>query len=324
MAVQNDTEVFYAVPVDSRTGELDRTDARMGTREAIVRTGRQIDEASKSYCPHQWLDADGFVSQDLARLHPYSREREVSLRQVSGREMASDQGSATLAVGPTGFATLPTTPPGLNGPAAPLSVGLLDEKAIVQPPMAVPAQATNGEDGSPPLGQHGTLLLREEADTARIEGHTGPQRTVIIRAVLSNQLEAQLTAMSLLSAIDLKIELLRQSGSNFEVDEFSDLKRRVEEFLAANAKRDEAPIAEATLSIAAGLRRFWTEKHVSICGKTLDMSLICAGLGFCAVAGVLRVPTALAVGAIVGGKNVVEALAAAAKLLPESGPHPNQ
>lgn len=285
MEVENDTEVFYPIRVDPQTGELDRTDPRMGTREAINKSGRQIDPASRSFCPHQWLDADGFVSQNLARLHPYSH-----------------------------------TP-------GPHSIGLLDEKPIVQPPMALPAQAITSqesasssrailrEDGSPLLREDGSLLLREETDTARFDGHTGLQRTVIIRTVLSNQIQVQLAAVSLLSAIELKIELLRESGSNSEVDEFYGLKRRVEEFLAANAKRDEAPIAEATLSVADGLRRFWTEKHVSICEKTLDMTLFGAGLAFCGVAGVLTVPTALTVGALVGGKHVVEVLKAGAKLL---------
>lgn len=76
MAVENDTEVFYAVRVDPRTGEQDRRDPRMGTREAIHKSGMQIDPMSQSFCPHQWLDADGFVSQELVRLHPYPRQRQ--------------------------------------------------------------------------------------------------------------------------------------------------------------------------------------------------------------------------------------------------------
>ncbi|QQN61547.1 hypothetical protein JIR23_18030 [Bradyrhizobium diazoefficiens] len=89
--VQNDTEVFYAVRVDPRTREQDRTDPRMGTREAIHKRGLQADPVSRSFCPHQWLDADGFVNQELARLHPYSHQ---------------------LPDGPTGFATaMGATPP---------------------------------------------------------------------------------------------------------------------------------------------------------------------------------------------------------------------
>ncbi|MDN5003800.1 hypothetical protein ACFQZO_23470 [Bradyrhizobium sp. GCM10027634] len=72
MAIENDTEVFYAVRVDPRTGELDRSETRMGTREAILKRGLQIDPASQSFCPHQWIDADGFVSLELSALHPYS------------------------------------------------------------------------------------------------------------------------------------------------------------------------------------------------------------------------------------------------------------
>ena len=55
---------------------------------------------------------------------------------------------------------------------------------------------------------------------------------------------------------------------------------------------------------------------MSICEKTVDMTLFGAGLAFCSVAGVLALPTALTVGAIIGGKNVVEVLKGAAKLLP--------
>ena len=86
-------------------------------------------------------------------------------------------------------------------------------------------------------------------------------------------------------ALDLKIEALRAEGSNSTIAEFDDLKRRVEEFLTANERRQEASIADNALSIADGFRRFWTEKHVSICEKTLDMTLFSAGLAFCGAVG---------------------------------------
>jgi hypothetical protein len=140
---------------------------------------------------------------------------------------------------------------------------------------------------------------------------------MIIRTVLSNQIVVQFTALSFLASLELKIETLRaEGGSNSEIPEFDDLKRRVEEFLAANAKQEETPIADSMLSIADGLRRYWTEKHVSICDKTLNIALFGAGLSFCAAAGVLAVSTALTVGALLGGKDVVETLKAGAKLLP--------
>jgi hypothetical protein len=158
----------------------------------------------------------------------------------------------------------------------------------------------------------------EAADIAHIEGYVGlPQRTVIVRAVLSNRVEAHLTATSLLSAIDLKIETLRASGSNSDIDEISNLKLRVEEFLTANANRDETPIVDSTLSIAEGLRLFWTERHISICEKNARHDAFQRRSCFLrGVTGVLTVPIALTVGALVGGKSVVETLKAAAKLLP--------
>jgi hypothetical protein len=71
MTVENDTEVFYEVRVEPLTGEHAYTD-RTGTREAIRKSGRQLDPMSKGFCPHQWLDADGFISQELVQQYPYS------------------------------------------------------------------------------------------------------------------------------------------------------------------------------------------------------------------------------------------------------------
>jgi hypothetical protein len=73
MSVENDTEVFYEVRVEPMTGEHIYTD-RTGTREAIRKSGRQLDPMSQAWCPHQWLDADGFVSQDLALQYPYPHQ----------------------------------------------------------------------------------------------------------------------------------------------------------------------------------------------------------------------------------------------------------
>ena len=71
MTVENDTEVFYEVRVEPLTGEHIYTD-RTGTRAAIHKSGRKLDPMSQWFCPHQWLDADGFVSQELANQYPLS------------------------------------------------------------------------------------------------------------------------------------------------------------------------------------------------------------------------------------------------------------
>lgn len=138
------------------------------------------------------------------------------------------------------------------------------------------------------------------------------RRTVIIRTVLANQVVVQLTALSLLNALELKIETLRAEGrSNSEIAEFDDLKRRVEDFLAANDKRDESPIADTTLSIADALRHLLMHENVR------DIGLLGVGLSFCAAAGALGVsdPVILAVSAIAGGKRVPDVLKAAAELV---------
>ena len=70
MTVENDREVFYEVRVDPLTGEHIYTD-RTGTREAIHKSGRQLDPMSQAWCPQQWLDDDGFVSQELAEANPH-------------------------------------------------------------------------------------------------------------------------------------------------------------------------------------------------------------------------------------------------------------
>ena len=72
MTVENDTEVFYEVRVEPLTGEHIYTN-RTGTRGAIHKSGRQLDPMSQVWCPHQWLDADGFVRQELAQQFPYPR-----------------------------------------------------------------------------------------------------------------------------------------------------------------------------------------------------------------------------------------------------------
>ena len=157
----------------------------------------------------------------------------------------------------------------------------------------------------------GALKISGEApDVAQFVGHVTSRRMVIIRAVLDNPVAVQLTALSLLVALDLKIQA---GGSNSEIAAFDDLKRRVEEFLAANEKAEETAIADTTLSIADGLRRYWTEKHETIC----DTGLLGVGLSFCAVAGALGVSdtTILAVTALAGGNRVVDVVKAAADLV---------
>ena len=70
----NDTAVFDAMLFDVSTGENVWT-GLTGTREAIRRDGYSIDPISLKFCPHAWINNDGYVDQDLAQNEP--REAEI-------------------------------------------------------------------------------------------------------------------------------------------------------------------------------------------------------------------------------------------------------
>jgi hypothetical protein len=68
---QNDTQVFYEMRFDIRAGENVWT-GRNGRAEAILRSGYLIG-TSPGWCPHEWIDARGYVDLELSRKHPYGR-----------------------------------------------------------------------------------------------------------------------------------------------------------------------------------------------------------------------------------------------------------
>ncbi|SRR5579871_813568 len=68
--VVNDTPVFYSLRYDHRQGEMVPADYRLGTRDAIRRSGYSVGEWVGN-APHQWLK-DGFVDLELSIENPYS------------------------------------------------------------------------------------------------------------------------------------------------------------------------------------------------------------------------------------------------------------
>jgi hypothetical protein len=66
----NDTAIYDAMRFDIRAGDHIWT-GRAGTREAIGRDGYSIEGMSLRYCPHEWIDASGYVDLELTRRHPY-------------------------------------------------------------------------------------------------------------------------------------------------------------------------------------------------------------------------------------------------------------
>jgi hypothetical protein len=139
---------------------------------------------------------------------------------------------------------------------------------------------------------------------------------MIVTAVRTNQAALQLSALSLLASLDAKLEQMRAERSNSEDPaQYEDLKRRVEEFLAANSSTHEAPIVATTLSLADGLRSWWTKDHSSICNKALNISLFAGGLSICAAAGALGPIGVVTVGTLIAGKDIPSALEACVKIL---------
>ncbi len=65
----NDTAVYDAMHLDPASGEQSWTD-RMGTREAIMRDGLAIDPGSLAFCPHEWIDNNGYVDLTLVQKSP--------------------------------------------------------------------------------------------------------------------------------------------------------------------------------------------------------------------------------------------------------------
>jgi hypothetical protein len=69
IAMTNDTAVFDALRLDPNSG-LAEWAGRLGTREAIRSDGLEIDAASLSFCPHEWIDPAGYVDLQLVRQFP--------------------------------------------------------------------------------------------------------------------------------------------------------------------------------------------------------------------------------------------------------------
>jgi hypothetical protein len=198
------------------------------------------------------------------------------------------------------------------GPLPPLSEPNGPTGVIVNPELQAGRAVGIGVAGVVRAGVGEFSITGNDADLILRRAST----TVIVTAVRTNQLALQLAAISLLASLDAKLEQLRDERSNSEDPaQYEDLKRRVEDFLAASSSNDEAPVVTTTLSLADGLRNWWTKDHLSICNKTLNIGLFAAGLGICGLAGALGTASVVTVGTLIGGKDIPSALEACVRLL---------
>ncbi|MCK1297438.1 hypothetical protein IVB33_15285 [Bradyrhizobium sp. 24] len=65
---KNDTAVFDAMRPDPNGRR--QWAGRLGTGEAIKRDGLELDPGSLVYCPHEWINAAGYVDLELVRKYP--------------------------------------------------------------------------------------------------------------------------------------------------------------------------------------------------------------------------------------------------------------
>jgi hypothetical protein len=138
-----------------------------------------------------------------------------------------------------------------------------------------------------------------------------------------------LAATTFLALVDERLAALHQEHDRLnsvdgiattasQIAEYEGLRRRIEDFLEANAQflsgsGDENQIVEATTSFAQGVRNWWDREHVSICSKAFDRISFGAALGVCSLAGAGGPLSAVAAGSLVVGKPFAECLTAWAK-----------
>jgi hypothetical protein len=213
-----------------------------------------------------------------------------------------------ITSGPSGFAQAPAAPLGLNGTTGPNeSIGARGLPPIVQPPANPPLQV-NLEANTSVLSA-GTASFSITGNDADLSVTSSSRKLTIARTVLANRSAIEISAFSLLAGLDARIEQIKEQRLNSEpLGELEDLRALVLQFLNALSAKSDEPIADATISIKDGLKRWWTKDHDSICGKTLNMALFAGGLSICALGGVLVPATALTVGVLIGGSTVVSAI----------------
>ncbi len=142
--------------------------------------------------------------------------------------------------------------------------------------------------------------------------------TGIGNSVRVNKVVLQITAFSLRAEFDAKLEQMHADRSNSEDPaQFEDMRRLVDELLTASGSDDEAPVVSATLSLAEGIRQWWTKDHLSICNRVLNISLFTGGLAVCGLAGALGPASVPIVAALIAGKDVASVLESCVKLLPK-------
>ncbi|UVO34493.1 hypothetical protein KUL72_23740 [Bradyrhizobium arachidis] len=280
-----------------------------------------------------------------------TRDERPALSGVAGAGIAGPIGTATPPIpplgpnGPTGPATQPvprpTGPTGYNelgyneagydeagaGPtkSASQGAGVSDPFAATNEAGAVEFSAGGADEASPdiihpptvelqtPAAIHEAALAQDQVDATvshRLEAVS------IGATTLANRDAVLMQSTSIRFLLEGMIARAKSEGSNStDIPALQAILKALVDLhqtLLTTTAPAEAAVADRALSFKAGLANWWARDHVSILDRGFNMSLFAAGLGLCALAGV--VPAAI-VATLIRGKDVAEALKAAAKLL---------
>ena len=139
-------------------------------------------------------------------------------------------------------------------------------------------------------------------------------------AVIQHSDSIILGLVGLLLRIDEKLESLQRQLPNSDearavrdetIANYEELKRNADALLDAAlkfaaAETEEEVVVETSVSFTGAINNWWTKRHV----EAFDMSLFVGGLGICTLLGAGGPLAAAICGALVGGKQVVEAIKA--------------
>lgn len=182
-------------------------------------------------------------------------------------------------------------------------------------------QAMDVAAGSPSLQLITIEELEEEFSYGR--PRQAPEaRTVIGKAILSNQAQIALTSAALVALVDERIAAIRNERPNSpeaieenerRIEDYERLKRDVTAVAEAAAKFKEGVVSEreavkSLKSLLEGIQGWWKRSHEKICDRAFDMGLFATAVSICSMAGAGGKVAVAVSAALVGGKQLGTAL----------------
>jgi hypothetical protein len=164
----------------------------------------------------------------------------------------------------------------------------------------------------------------EGGNAGRDAGSSASGGGQVVAAIRANQATIKVTSASLIALLDERIGDLSSQPPNSdeakanwerEVQTYRDMKDKTQSLVAAiesllTDATKQAPVVDATLSFAGGIRKWWTESHPEICERGFDSGLFALGVMICHYAGAGGDIAAVLSATVVKGKPIIDALKA--------------